>query len=61
MYPGFDSIKYFYDINCYTNEDIQTYVELDALTKEEYKKSLEKIIRNNHRLRLVVFYLDGSR
>ncbi|NMK54211.1 XkdX family protein [Staphylococcus capitis] len=37
MYPGFDSIKYFYDINCYT-EDIQTYVELDALTKEEYKK-----------------------
>ena len=38
MYPGFDSIKYFYDINCYTNEDIQTYVELDALTKEEYKK-----------------------
>ncbi|MGW7908939.1 XkdX family protein, partial [Staphylococcus pseudoxylosus] len=26
MYPGFESIKYFYDINCYTNEDIQTYV-----------------------------------
>ena len=38
MYPGFDSIKYFYDINCYTNEDIQTYVELDALTKEQYKE-----------------------
>lgn len=38
MYPGFDSIKYFYDINCYTNEDIQTYVELNALDKVQYKK-----------------------
>ena len=36
MYPGFDSIKYFYDINCYTNEDIQTYVELECITKEQY-------------------------
>lgn len=47
MYPGFESIKYFYDINCYTNEDIQTYVELDAIDKaqceeitgEEYPES----------------------
>lgn len=38
MYPGFDSIEYFYDINCYTNEDIQTYVELNALDKVQYKK-----------------------
>lgn len=38
MYPGFDSIKYFYDINCYANEDIQTYVELNALDKVQYKK-----------------------
>lgn len=38
MYPGFDSIKYFYDINCYKNEDIQTYVELNALDKVQYKK-----------------------
>lgn len=38
MYPGFDSIKYFYDINCYTNEDIETYVELEAITKKEYEK-----------------------
>ncbi|WP_019469697.1 XkdX family protein [Staphylococcus cohnii] len=38
MYPSFNSIKWFYDINCYTNEDIQTYVELGVTTKEEYKK-----------------------
>ncbi|MCE5001757.1 XkdX family protein [Staphylococcus pseudoxylosus] len=38
MYPGFDSIKYFYDINCYTNEDIQTYVTLDAIDKEQYEE-----------------------
>ncbi|MDU6246531.1 MAG: XkdX family protein [Staphylococcus warneri] len=38
MYPGFDAIKYFYDINCYTNEDIQTYVELGCIDKVEYKK-----------------------
>ena len=36
MYPSFDSIKWFYDINCYTNEDIQTYVELECITKEQY-------------------------
>lgn len=36
MYPSFDSIKWFYEINCYTNEDIQTYVELNALTQEQY-------------------------
>ncbi|MEB6035922.1 XkdX family protein [Staphylococcus pseudoxylosus] len=34
----FESIKYFYDINCYTNEDIQTYVELDAIDKDQYKE-----------------------
>lgn len=38
MYPSFDSIKWFYDINCYTNEDIATYVQLGCLTKEEYKQ-----------------------
>lgn len=38
MYPSFESIKWFYDINCYTNEDIQTYVELGVTTKEEYKE-----------------------
>ena len=38
MWPTFESIKYFYDINCYTNEDIQTYVELGYLTKEDYTR-----------------------
>ena len=38
MYPSFESIKWFYDINCYTNEDIQKYVELNALTQEQYKE-----------------------
>ncbi|AYU54691.1 XkdX family protein [Staphylococcus condimenti] len=38
MYPGFKAIKYFYDINCYTNEDIATYVQLNCINKEEYKK-----------------------
>lgn len=38
MYPGFESIKYFYDINCYTNEDIQTYVTLDAIDEEQYEE-----------------------
>ncbi|MCM3071744.1 XkdX family protein [Staphylococcus equorum] len=36
MYPSFSTIKYFYQINCYTNEDIQTYVELNAITVEQY-------------------------
>lgn len=38
MWPTFESIKYFYDINCYTNEDIQTYVKLGCLTKEDYAR-----------------------
>ncbi|MEM5398325.1 XkdX family protein [Staphylococcus gallinarum] len=38
MYPSFESIEWFYDINCYTNEDIQTYVELGCITKEQYKE-----------------------
>ncbi|MBU0437747.1 XkdX family protein [Staphylococcus succinus] len=37
MYPSFESIKWFYDINCYTNEDIQTYYELGCITKVQYK------------------------
>lgn len=38
MYPPFEDIKYFYDINCYTNEDIQTYYELGCISKEQYKE-----------------------
>ena len=34
--PDFDTIKRYYDKNCYTKEDIQTYVELGVTTKEQY-------------------------
>ena len=37
MYPGFETVRYFYEINCYTDKDIETYVELGVITKEEYK------------------------
>ena len=36
MFPGFDNIKYFYDLNCYTNDEIKRYVELECITKEQY-------------------------
>lgn len=36
MFPGFDNIKYFYDLNCYTNAQIKRYVELECITKEQY-------------------------
>lgn len=36
MFPGFESIKYFYDINCYTNEQIQRYVQLECITQSQY-------------------------
>lgn len=38
MYPPYESIKWLYDINVYTNEDIATYVELGVTTKEQYKE-----------------------
>lgn len=38
MWPTYESIKWFYDINAYTNEDIATYVELGVTTKAEYKQ-----------------------
>lgn len=36
-FPGFETIKYFYDGGYYTNKQIKRYVELNCLTKEEYK------------------------
>lgn len=36
MFPGFDSIKYFYDLKCYTKKEIKRYVELECITKEQY-------------------------
>lgn len=47
MWPTFESIKYFYDINCYTNEDIQTYVELGCLTKEDYARITKEEYQND--------------
>ncbi|PTJ85066.1 XkdX family protein [Staphylococcus succinus] len=38
MYPSYESIKWFYDINCYTNEDIATYVQLGVTSKAQYKE-----------------------
>ncbi|MGO2834559.1 MAG: XkdX family protein [Staphylococcus saprophyticus] len=37
MYPSFDSIKWFYEINVYSNQDIKTYVELNVLSKFQYE------------------------
>lgn len=47
MWPTFESIKYFYDINCYTNEDIKTYVELGCLTKEDYARITKEEYQDN--------------
>lgn len=38
MFPSFKSIKYFYDINCYTNADIKVYYDYECITKEQYKE-----------------------
>lgn len=38
MWPSYKDIEFFYRINCYTNEDIGTYVEYGVLTPEEYKR-----------------------
>ncbi|MEB8121770.1 XkdX family protein [Staphylococcus xylosus] len=38
MFPGFDAIKHFYDINCYTKTQIKRYVELECITKAQYKE-----------------------
>lgn len=37
-FPGFETIKYFYDGGYYTNKEIKRYVELNCLTEEEYEK-----------------------
>ncbi|EGQ3937889.1 TPA: XkdX family protein [Staphylococcus pseudintermedius] len=37
-FPSFSNIKYFYDRNCYTNEQIKRFVELECITKEQFKE-----------------------
>ncbi|MBM2659695.1 MULTISPECIES: XkdX family protein [Staphylococcus] len=37
-YPRYESIKRYYDKNCYSNEDIAFYTKHGALTPEQYKE-----------------------
>ena len=37
-YPGYETIKRYYDLNCYTNADIKFFAEHDAITLEQYKQ-----------------------
>ncbi len=37
-YPGYETIKRYYDLNCYTNKDIQFFAHHGAITKEQYKE-----------------------
>ncbi|PTI80082.1 XkdX family protein [Staphylococcus xylosus] len=37
-YPRYESIKRYYDKNCYTNEDIAFYTKHGALTPVQYKE-----------------------
>lgn len=36
MFPSFESIKYFYDIKCYTKVEIKIYYDYGCITKEQY-------------------------
>ena len=38
IFPPFSTIKYLYDNNAYTDLDIYTFVELECLTKEQYRE-----------------------
>lgn len=37
-YPGYETIKRYYDLNCYTNADIKFFAEHGAITSEQYKE-----------------------
>ncbi|MTV23001.1 XkdX family protein [Staphylococcus delphini] len=37
-FPSFNNIKYFYDRNYYTNEQIKRFVELECITKEQFEE-----------------------
>ncbi|MGK9342078.1 XkdX family protein [Melissococcus plutonius] len=36
-FPTATDIKLYYDWNCYTDEDIKTYVQLGTITQDDYK------------------------
>lgn len=37
MFPSYETIKWFYENNCYSNEEIEEFVSLGCLTKEQYE------------------------
>lgn len=37
-YPGFETIKYFYDINVYDVETVKYFTDNNALTKEQFEE-----------------------
>ncbi|PCF81433.1 XkdX family protein [Staphylococcus delphini] len=37
-FPSFNNIKYFYDRNYYTNDQIKRFVELECINEEEFKE-----------------------
>ena len=37
-FPGFENIKQFYDWGCYTDQDLLDYVNMNCLTKDQYKQ-----------------------
>lgn len=43
-FPGFENIKQFYDWGCYTEQDLLDYVNMNCLTKEQYKQITGKTI-----------------
>ncbi|KKB24945.1 XkdX family protein [Staphylococcus carnosus] len=36
--PDFDTIKRYYEKNCYTKEDVFFYTEENCITEEQYKE-----------------------
>lgn len=37
-YPDFKFIKKYYDLNCYTKEDVKDYTDGGAITKEQFEE-----------------------
>lgn len=41
-YPGFDTIKRYFDLKVYTLEDMKYFTDEHALSKEQFKKIVGK-------------------
>lgn len=37
MFPSYETIKWFYDNNCYTNSNIKEFVDLGCITQKDYE------------------------